>query len=159
TQGKRSDISNAVAITPVDVPGKVANLTATPDQRQVFLRWDKPADAPELADAYIVTRVDAPGDVETVTGTSYEDIRYNAGKMVTYQVTAARRSGTALVPGIGPVTVTVTLVDKMPPQVPSGLDITVDSGAFLTWDANSETDLAGYRVYRSERADGGFKLI
>ena len=26
----------------------------------------------------------------------------------------------------------------------------------LTWDANDETDFAGYRVFRSDRADGGF---
>src|SRR5262245_59168113 len=47
-QGKLSELSNLVAVTPVNVPGRVSGLTATADQRRVFLQWNKPQDRAEL---------------------------------------------------------------------------------------------------------------
>src|SRR2546422_398350 len=123
TQGKLSEASNAKSVTPVEVPGSVT-LTAIPDQRRIFLRWDKPQDHPELADAYIVTRADAPAETETVTDTRYEDGRYQAGKTLTYQVTPARFVSGVLVMGVSSEPYTVTLEDKTPPKIPSGLEIT-----------------------------------
>jgi len=155
-QGKKSEVSNVASITPVEVPGRIQNLTATPDQRQIFLRWDKPQEHGDLADVYIITRSDVPAEAATVPDTRYDDVRYLAGKTLTYQVTAARRVNGGQVIGIGPESLSVTLEDKTPPAVPTGLDVTQ---SILTWDANSETDLAGYHVFRSERADGGFKPV
>jgi hypothetical protein len=50
TQGKFSQISNTASVTPVEVPGRITGLSARPDQRRIFLRWEKPEDHPELAD-------------------------------------------------------------------------------------------------------------
>ncbi len=160
SQGKVSNASNAVSITPVSVPGRVSRLRAVVDQRRIVLQWDKPQDNPDLADAYFVVRTDMPAEAETVSDTRYEDTRYQQGKMVTYQVTPVRRvSGNTLM-GVGPESVTLTIEDKTPPHVPAGLDVVQsDTGLYLTWDPNSETDLAGYRVFRSDRADVDFKPV
>ena len=157
-QGKLSEISNAAAVTPVEVPGRVTGLTATADQRQIFLQWDKPHDHAELADAYIVTRTDMPAEAETVTDTKHEDVRYKAGTTVTYQVTAARRVAGSVIMGVGPEPVTIMVEDKKAPMIPTGLDIrTSETGAYLTWEPNAEADLAGYHVFRSDQSDSGFR--
>jgi hypothetical protein len=160
TQGKRSEMSNSAVITPADVPGQITSLGATADQRRIFLRWEKPQEHPELADAYVVVRTDIPAEAETVSGNVYQDMRYQAGKTFTYQVTALRRLGGTTIMGVGPVSIVVSAEDKTPPAIPGGLELTAtDTGGYLTWDANSETDLAAYRVFRSERADAGFRVI
>ena len=160
SQGKRSRPSNVAAITPVEVPGPISQLRAVVDQRRIELEWAKPVEHPELADAYLVSRTDMPAESQTVTGTRYEDTQYDPGKVVTYQVTAVRRAGETSVPGTGAESVTVKVEDKTPPQVPSGLEIVQsDTGAYLTWSPNSETDLAGYRVFRSDSANGDFRPI
>jgi hypothetical protein len=160
TQGKRSGVSNAVSITPVEVPGKVSGLHAIVDQRRIMLQWSKPVDHPELADGYIVTRTDMPSEPQVVSETDYEDNQYQPGKVVTYEVTAIRRLAENTVPGIGPEALTVSIEDQTPPQVPAGLDVVrSETGAYLTWNPNSETDLAGYRIFRSDRVNGDFRPI
>jgi hypothetical protein len=44
--------------------------------------------------------------------------------------------------------------DDSPPAAPVGLDVRVEAGAItLTWEPNSEADLAGYVVLRGEAGD------
>lgn len=154
-RGKVSPVSNTVSISPVTVPGRVLNLRAVVDQRRIRLSWEKPQDHPELADGYVVLRTE-PEESRVVPETRYEDTRYRPGETYTYHVTALR----GMVPGVGPQSVTVVIQDKTPPQVPGGLDIALsETGAFVTWAANSETDLAGYRVFRSENGVADFRPV
>src|SRR5262249_40878945 len=140
--------------------GRIIGLTAHPDQRRIFLTWEKPQDHPELADAYVVMRTDVPAEAETVTDTSYEDVRFRQGSTLTYRVTAVRSVGGNMIMGAGSESRTVTVEDQTPPAVPVGLEVKAsETGAYVTWEPNSEIDLAGYRVFRSERPDAGFKPV
>jgi hypothetical protein len=160
SKGKASKKSNVVSITSVDVPGRVAGFRAVVDQYRITLMWNGPQDHPELAAMYVVTRTDRPGESETVSETRYEDQHYPQAKTVTYQVTSIRRVGDQTVSGAASEPYPVLVEDKTPPRAPTGLDLTPsDNSAVLTWDANEENDLKGYHVYRSDRADGDFKLV
>jgi hypothetical protein len=160
TQGRVSEVSNVASVEPVEVPGSVFQLHAVADQRRIFLEWKPPKDHPELADEYLVVRTDLPAEAATVRDTRYEDVRYQAGQSFTYQVTALRRIGPMAVPGVGPEMTTVAAIDKTPPTTPAGLEVRPsDTGAFLTWEPNNETDLAGYRVFCSEWSNSGFRPV
>ncbi|MEO6434352.1 MAG: hypothetical protein ABIP55_01135, partial [Tepidisphaeraceae bacterium] len=51
-------------------------------------------------------------------------------------------------------------VDTTPPAAPAGLGTSAsESGIVLSWNANSEGDLAGYNVYRSTSANGTFTKL
>jgi hypothetical protein len=109
---------------------------------------------------YRITRSDLPAELPVLMETRYEDTQYEPGKVITYSVTAVRDIAGRPIPGVGPESVTVPVVDKKAPAVPTGLDIfQTGGGAFLTWTGNDETDLAGYHVFRSDRADGGFTQV
>ncbi|HYR90748.1 MAG TPA: hypothetical protein VE422_42190 [Terriglobia bacterium] len=160
SRGKVSGISNSASVTPVEVPGRVTGLRAAADQKRITLQWDRPQEHPELANAYLVNRVDPAEEPQVVPDTRYEDSRYQPGRRYSYQVTALRNVQGAMVPGTEPAAITVVAEDKTPPVVPAGLEIVPsDTGAFLAWNDNSEEDLAGYRVFRGESANGPFRPI
>jgi hypothetical protein len=81
---------------------------------------------------------------------------------------------TATIVGSGNVTVTynsITLtinisvnpeLDTTPPATPTGLQVqkVISGGAlYLTWNENTEVDLAGYNIYRSTTNGSGFILV
>ncbi len=55
----------------------------------------------------------------------------------------------------------VLLTDSLPPATPEMFSGTVDSAGVVTlsWTPNTENDLAGYRIYRSNYANEGFMQI
>lgn len=55
--------------------------------------------------------------------------------------------------------VSITPEDQFPPAVPGGLRATTTSNSVeLTWESNTEADLAGYRIYRA-MPGGAFEKI
>jgi hypothetical protein len=158
--GKLSEISNTVSITPLDVPGRVPAVRHVVDENRIRLEWDPPLENVALADVYIVDKVggNAENSPVIVTERSFEDNRYETGQQYAYTITPARRSEQGLAPGVTSEIHEVVAIDRTAPQAPRGLEI-IPSGAFLTWLENPEMDLAGYRVFRSSSPDSGFSPL
>ena len=88
-----------------------------------------------------------------LTSVGYTDITAAAGKVNYYRVTEVDPTTGVESPGAG----TAFLVA---PAVPAGLSaVPTSTGVALTWTANTETDLAGYNVYRSLYPTEGFTLL
>jgi hypothetical protein len=91
---------------------------------------------------------------------SFRDTQFEFGKTYVYTVRAAVPTEGALLESDASDPLVLTPKDVFPPSVPQGVVAAVTSATAegppevdLSWSMNPETDLAGYRVYRSEAQD------
>ena len=93
--------------------------------------------------------------ITSVSGTDYTDINLSESTTYYYVVSAANSVGQS---GDSAQAAVTTLA--APPAAPSGLSAVGGDGfVSLTWNANLESDLAGYDVYRSTEATGGYSRL
>lgn len=97
---------------------------------------------------------------------SYSDAQFEFRKTYVYVVRAVVPADGAEIESDNSKPVTVTPLDIFPPAAPQGLVAAVLPGATpsafvvdLSWSSNLETDLAGYRVYRSEQEGARGQLV
>jgi hypothetical protein len=101
-----------------------------------------------------------PEMVAQTTATEYRDTNFQFGLTYFYSVRRVMQFGTATVESSDSVPAVLTAKDIFPPAAPQDLEaigVTATTGARasveLTWTINTESDLAGYDVYRSDEAD------
>ncbi|HEX2021980.1 MAG TPA: fibronectin type III domain-containing protein, partial [Candidatus Thermoplasmatota archaeon] len=133
-------------------PAAPGNLTATPGDGAVSLRWSAPAEDGGLGvDAYVVLRGTGPDDLAPVAETreaSFEDAPLANGVAYRYEVAARNALGE------GPRAAAVTARPTALPPAPAGLlGLAGDRRATIAWNASpgeEEAPILGYRVYRSD---------
>jgi len=161
----RSDLSNLVSIVPLDVAVAPDKIGATASAQGVTLTWAVPAAAvtgnmkPAIA-GYNIYRtakgesLDAfavPVNPSPVVRNEYTDAPpYGT---YDYRVTAVAAAGPPRIESDRSAPVEATFKDLVPPPPPASLTALVETRVIrLVWDAVDASDLAGYNVYRTEKA-------
>ncbi|MBJ7357901.1 malectin domain-containing carbohydrate-binding protein [Nocardioides sp.] len=153
--GNESTPSNEGSAVPTEAPdtefpAAPAGVTATKGDGKVTIEWTANTES-DLA-GYRILRAAVSGGPYTEVGrvlaaaTSYVDNDLVNGQPYYYVVTAADLANNVSVPS---AQVSATPTDTTAPAVPAGL--TAAAGiqrVTLTWTANTEPDLRGYRIYR-----------
>jgi len=134
-------------------PAPPTGLTATSGDSQVDLNWDANTES-DLA-GYNVYRSTSPfQEISNATQVnegllgeaSYTDSDVSNGTEYFYRVTAVDDAGNES----GLSGEASAIPEEQSPAAPTGLTATAGDGQVdLSWDPNSEEDLAGYHVYRS----------
>jgi hypothetical protein len=148
--GKKSGWSNVEAVAVVPPP----ETPSKPDVQDIALgehiTWTGNGDQ-----FRILRRIGDEGEftiANTVSGHEWTETGVEYGKPYTYMVQAlVETSNKRIAESDLSEARTRTPEDTFPPAVPSGLRADrTGNGVALVWEPDSDADLAGYRVYRSE---------
>lgn len=128
--------------------------------RQVDFAWEFPEKGNEVITGFsIITAVNANGPFDTlqrdIPAQSRQFLLDQPLQSTNYMaIVAIGRNGTVA----SSFPVLVQPEDTIPPAIPTGLTGVVDSTGkiVLHWHANTERDMMGYRIYRSNQPDDGF---
>jgi hypothetical protein len=146
--------SNMVALHVVQALVRPANLKADAVAAGVQVSWDSPEKS------FVIFR-QGPGEpsltkLDTADHSPYIDKTAEFGKEYRYAVQSSTADAQS---EIAEMTKGFTPIDTFPPAAPQALAAVVGTQSVeLVWDRATESDLAGYRIYR-DAGSGQFERI
>ena len=132
------------------------------DNKEVRITWSYPEEMNEYISGFRLYRSSKPTGTkekvyESKSPSEREFIDRNPG-LTNYYALSVFNEGTEK---FSSNTLYAELIDSIPPRPPKGLAGKIDSTGVvrLTWNKNTDSDISGYRVYRSNRPDFEFLLV
>jgi hypothetical protein len=166
-KGRLSEFSNEAAVKIQAVPLPPSGLRVRVFEDRIEVAWTPPEkniddSVPAAAPGATVLRAEGDGPFRRLTalpvkGAVYVDKDFVFGRVYRYVVRAATTLAVGFLESDDSAAVEAKPLDTFPPAAPAGLSIAAGPD-FLTlvWDANAETDLAGYHVWRRTGEAGEF---
>jgi hypothetical protein len=150
-RGRTGPPSSRVELPLVEPPPAPPKPSATVSEKAIALAWTAPAaDAAPLYNIYKIG-AELPLNGQPLAVAQYERPIAAFGAEECFVVRSVVQVAAIAIESAPSDPVCVTPRDTFPPAAPKGLSIVAGPGAInLSWDANSEPDLAGYLVLRGE---------
>jgi len=165
---RSSQLSRLTEIRVLSPPLPPSNLRAEMSEKHITIRWEPPSPQGGREPAgYNVYRAEREGryperprNERPLTQLFFEEEGFEFDRTYSYVVRSVAGEPPRYRESEDSVPLAVNAHDVYPPAVPTGLAVSAEEGVMkLYWFPNNETDLAGYRIYRSERETEGFELI
>jgi len=165
-----SDFSDLVSLEPLRISLPPKEVKASLYQDRIEIVWEAPEknidqSSPPNFKGYNVYRSIPEEEVrcinsDLVKSEKYADKNFSFGQTYRYFVRASATEKSPFFESLDSEVVKILAEDSFAPQPPTGL-ISVGAGGMIaiSWDENSEEDLAGYRVWRREEKDKEFRLL
>jgi len=165
-----SDFSDLVTLEPLPISLPPREVAASLHQDRIDIAWKAPLEnmdqsSPPNFKGYNVYRSNPEEESlrinsDLVKGEKYADKNFSFGQTYRYFVRASATDEAPFFESLDSEVVEVLAEDSFAPQPPSGLiSVGAVSMIAISWDENSEKDLAGYRVWRKEEEEKEFRLL
>jgi len=154
TRGEYSPVVQGNSYQPLTYTPLFTNVETTPNGGAVF-EWEISNEAEPLIAGFDILNSPDNNQYTVVANNIPPTTRtYKLAQLserIYYKIAAKAKRGNAT----ESFPILVQLIDSIPPQTPTGLRATVDSTGRVNieWEANTDTDLLGYRLFRGENAD------
>jgi hypothetical protein len=167
---RESDLSALTSIVPRPVPLPPTEIQTKMHESSVVIEWKRPgknidSSTPPYVVGYNVYRESENEELHRINtvlveGTSFIDRDFAYNITYRYYVRASATQSFPYTESDNSNASEIKTLDVLFPNAPTGLvAIAGESFVSLSWDASTETDLAGYRVWRRNELDAEFLAL